>query len=72
MPIFLSGDPYADFDAYDRYQQEQYDKLPKCHECKDTIEDEHLYDFYGKILCEDCAEKFFASEFKKEVIEYLS
>lgn len=71
MHIFLSGDPHADFDAYDRHQQEQYDKLPKCQICNEPITDNHLYDFYGKVVCECCADSYIEDKFKREVVEYI-
>ena len=71
MHIYLSGDPHADFDRWDREQQRQLDRLPECSECHEPIQDEHLFDFYGKILCEDCVETFCIKEFRKAVEDYI-
>lgn len=47
-------DPVADAEAYSSKQDEGLDKLPKCSECKRPIQDENLYVFEDKLICEEC------------------
>ena len=59
------------WDEYERNKQAELDKLPRCNECGEPIQGEHLFDFYGKILCEDCVETFCIKEFRKAVEDYI-
>ena len=52
--VFYSDDPIADFERYDRAQQEMEDKLPHCECCGEAIY-EHVWEIDDEILCEDCA-----------------
>lgn len=56
MSLF-SDDPAADFDRYDRQQERQAERLPKCEECGERIQDEDYYDVEGEILCEECMKR---------------
>ena len=54
--IFMTDDPIADFDRYDREQQAWEDKLPHCDICGEAIDD-FLWEIDGVIMCEYCATK---------------
>lgn len=49
-----TDDPVADFHRHDAEQQAQLDKLPKCSECGDAIQDEICYKFNSKYICIKC------------------
>ena len=66
MGYFRHGDPLDDFDRRDAEDARWYARLPKCDECKCTIEDEHYYDIDGEILCEDCLKK----KYRKNSYDY--
>ena len=51
-----SGDPYADFDAYDREQQDAIERYPICECCGEHIQSERLYYIDGRFFCEECIE----------------
>ena len=52
-----TDDPIADFNAYDRAQEEERKRLPKCIECNSPIEDDQCWDFGDGPMCDDCAER---------------
>ena len=54
MCAFYSDDPCKDFDRYDAYQQAQLDKLPRCAECYEPIQDETCYEINDELICEQC------------------
>jgi len=53
-----TDDPITDFEAYDRQQAAKLDKLPKCDECGEPIQDETYYEIEGKNYCLKCLEDF--------------
>ena len=45
------------FDLWERYDAEQerkLDKLPRCIECDEPLQDEHCYYINDEYICEDC------------------
>ena len=64
--IFMTDDPIADFDRYDREQQALEDKLPHCDICGEAIDD-HVYEIDGVIYCMSCIE----AKYKRDVEDYL-
>ena len=59
MSLFYTSDLIADFANHDREQAKRLDKLPKCDCCREPIQDEHCFDIYGDIYCEECGIKLF-------------
>lgn len=55
------------FDRYDARQEALLDRLPKCAECNEPIQDDDLYDLDGALYCEDCMKKLF----KKRTENYM-
>ena len=49
-----TGDALADFDRYDRKQQEALDELPVCCECDQPIQDDECFEFDGELICPQC------------------
>ncbi len=54
----FTDDPIADFERYDAEQQEQLDKLPKCVECGEPIQQEFAVCINDDWICDDCLEMF--------------
>ena len=52
--MFYTGDPLRDFDLYETQQQRKLDRLPKCSECDEPIQDERLIEFNGELICPQC------------------
>ena len=53
-----SGNPIADFDAYDREQSKRLAELPECRECGYPIQDEEAYYIDGEWICLECMEEY--------------
>ena len=56
--MYRTDDPVADFDRWDREQELRTADLPECDICGKQIED-HYYNLYGEICCEECLEENF-------------
>lgn len=59
--MIFTDDPIADFNAYDREQQEKLDKLPCCSMCKNPIQDDSAYYINDEWVCSDCISNFLRS-----------
>ena len=62
-----TDDPVADFDAYDRAQAAETERLPICCECNARIEDEFCYQINDEIICETCMEQY--KKFTSDLME---
>lgn len=49
-----SNDPIADFNRYDKEQQRELEKRPKCVLCGEHIQDDDCFVICNDIICEDC------------------
>lgn len=49
-----TDDPIADFDRYDRQQQAELDRLPRCSECDNPIQTEDCVEFNDELICLQC------------------
>lgn len=54
--MFLTDDPIADFDRYDREQARWLDSLPKCSICGEPIQQERAFEKNGFWICHECYE----------------
>ena len=54
MGYYYTGDPYADYLAHERDQERWLEKLPRCSECGEPIQDEHCFVIYDEVICEEC------------------
>jgi len=54
--MFLTDDPVADFERYDREQARWLDSLPKCSICGDPIQQERAFEKNGFWICHECYE----------------
>lgn len=52
--MFWSDDPHKDYDRYDAARQRELDRLPKCANCGEPIQDEYCYSFDGDLFCPEC------------------
>ena len=66
--MFYTDDPVADFEAYDRQQEEQLERLPVCEICGEPIQDEHLYLINDEFVCEKCLIR----DFRKNTDDYVA
>lgn len=61
--VWYSDDPLADFDAWDKHQNEQLERFPVCMDCEQHIQDERAYYINGEWICRDCM-----SSYEQEVL----
>lgn len=47
-------DNYDLWERHDAEQQAQLNRLPKCSECGEPIQDEQCFEFEGKYICKRC------------------
>lgn len=52
--FYRTDDPFADFDRWDAEQQAALNKLPKCSECGEPIQDDCYYEINGECVCPEC------------------
>ncbi len=69
--MFLSGDPHADFDRWDRERERARDCHPKCVCCEEPILDDELFDFDGELVCCECKDGYINELFKKRTERYM-
>lgn len=60
-------DNYSQWEYRDRLLEMDRERLPKCDRCHDEIQ-EHYFDIYGEIYCEECAHKLF----RKNTEDYIN
>lgn len=67
----VTGDAWADANAlYDR-EAEYEERLPTCDCCGEHIVEDHLYDFDGELVCEECLHDYIVDNFRKSADEYI-
>lgn len=69
--MVITGDPHADFDAWDRKRETALEKLPKCENCGEPIQEECLYDIDGELYCDECIGEVVKEKFRKRTEEYI-
>lgn len=65
--MFYTDDPQADFSRHDAEQQRQIERLPRCDQCNEPIQDDYFYDINGEYICSRCMK----DSFRKEVSDYV-
>ncbi len=45
------------FEAYDAEREAELDKLPRCYECGEPIQDDKCYEINDELVCPDCLER---------------
>lgn len=55
--------------SHERQQERQLERLPVCEnpKCKKRIQDEHLFEVDGEILCEECM----ITRYRKNTEDYI-
>ncbi|MBO5463753.1 MAG: hypothetical protein J6A49_10630 [Clostridia bacterium] len=62
-----TDNPVADFERYDAVQERAKEKLPRCSECGEPIQDDFFYDFDCYFYCADCV-----SNHRKSTEDFIS
>ena len=58
MPIFRSENLDRDIENYDRAQAREMERLPRCSECDNPIQDDYCYQINGELICEECMKDY--------------
>lgn len=52
--MFYTDDPVLDAERYAAHQEAELDKLPKCYECGEPIQDEKCFEINDELICPRC------------------
>ena len=63
--MFYTDNPVADYDRYCNEQQKELDRLPRCCECGEPIQDEYAYYINDEWIHKSCMD----ANYKREVPE---
>lgn len=58
-----TDDPLKDFENHEREQAKRLERLPKCANCGEPIQDEFYYEINDEPICQECLDR----DFRKEV-----
>ena len=53
-----TDDPIADFEQWDREQNEWLEKRPICADCDEPIQDDRAYYINGEYICMNCMDSY--------------
>jgi len=66
--MFRTNDPVADAERHIAEQDAKLDRLPKCSECDEPIQDEYCFEFNGELVCDECMD----NNHRRRVDDYVS
>ncbi len=55
--MFYIPDYVCEWEEHDRQKEEALNKLPKCCECNEHIQDDYCFEINDEIICERCLVK---------------
>ncbi len=55
--MLFTDDPISDYDRYCNEQQKVLDRLPRCSECDEPIQDEYAYYINDELICQSCMDE---------------
>ncbi len=64
-------DNYERWERHDAEQERWLNKRPVCCECGEHIQEEHLFDIDGDLVCEDCLKSYAERNFKQSTEKYM-
>lgn len=56
--MYYTDDPVADYERYSADQERELDRLPRCSECGEPIQDEYCYLINDEAICESCMDQY--------------
>lgn len=56
--MYCTDDPISDFHRHDAEQQAELDKLPRCCDCDEPIQQEMAVYIHGEWLCDSCLDSY--------------
>ncbi len=52
--MYYTDDPIRDYERYSLEQEEKLNRLPRCSECDEPIQEETCYEINDEYICERC------------------
>ena len=68
MAFYYSDDPVWDAERHAADQDRETERLPKCSDCGDPIQDEHLFLINDETICTRCL----IHNYRKETEDYIA
>ena len=65
--MYYTDDPERDFLRHDAKKQKELERLPKCAECGERVQDDHYYLINDEVICPDCLE----ANYRKDVQDWF-
>lgn len=62
---------YERWERHDAEQERWLRKRPVCVECSEHIQEEHLFDIDGDLVCENCLQNYAKRNFKQSTEKYM-
>ena len=67
LVFYRTDDPVADAERYITEQEAELEKMPKCSNCGEYIQEGYLFDIEDTLYCEECAYELF----RKDAGDYI-
>ena len=58
MPIFRSDNLDRDIEDFLRSEDKAIERLPRCSECDNPIQDDFCYQINGELICKGCLKEY--------------
>ena len=62
---------YERWERHDAEQEKRLQKRPVCSECGEHIQEEHLYDIDGELVCPECLQKYMDKHYREQTEKYM-
>lgn len=66
--MFYTDDPVRDADRWVDAQEKELEKLPKCSECDEPIQEDCCYEFNDELICETCLRDYHRVDTDKYIV----
>lgn len=64
-------DAYEAWERHDAEQEKWLQSRPVCSECGEHIQEEHLFDIDGDLVCEGCLNDYMKKHYKQPTERYM-
>ena len=64
-------DAYEAWERHDAEQEKWLQKRPACCQCGEHIQEEHLYDIDGEVVCDDCLRNYIDKHYRQPTERYM-
>ena len=65
--MYRTDDPVDDFLRHDAEEQAWLDKLPKCADCGEPVQDDYFYLINDEVICPECLD----NNYRKRTEDYV-